>query len=42
MLSNDTKALNKHIVSFKAARRKRNTSSLLAVIFIPIFTYTVQ
>ena len=28
-------ALNKHIVSFGAAKRKRNTSSLLAVIFIP-------
>lgn len=41
MLSNDTKALNKHIVSSGAAKRKRNTRSTLAVIFIPIFTYTV-
>ena len=28
-------ALNKHIVSFGAAKCKRNTCSLLAVIFIP-------
>ena len=28
-------ALDKHIVSFGAAKRKRNTRSLLAVIFIP-------
>lgn len=34
---NDTKALNKHIVSFRAAIRKRNRRSLLAVIFVPIF-----
>nr|DAH15004.1 MAG TPA: hypothetical protein [Caudoviricetes sp.] len=32
-------ALSKHIVSFGAAKRKRNTCSLLAVIFILFFTY---
>ena len=36
-LPNDTKALSKHIVSFGAAKRKRNKCSLLAVIFVPIF-----
>lgn len=37
MLPNNTKALSKHIVSFGAAKCKRNTVSKLAVIFIPIF-----
>ena len=37
MLSNDTKALDKHIVSFSEQLRKRNTRSTLAVIFILIF-----
>lgn len=37
MLSNDTKALSKHIVSFSEQLRKRNTRSMLAVIFIHIF-----
>lgn len=32
-------ALNKHIVSFGAAKCKRNTRSPLAVIFILFFTY---
>ena len=37
MLSNDTKALSKHIVSFSEQLCKRNTRSTLAVIFILIF-----
>ena len=36
-LPNDTKALNKHIVSFSEQLCKRNTRSTLAVIFIPNF-----
>ena len=34
ILLNDTEALTKRIVSFGAAKCKRNTRSLLAVIFI--------
>lgn len=37
MLPNNTKAFSKHIVSFGAAKRKRNTRSTLAVIFIHFF-----
>nr|DAI71605.1 MAG TPA: hypothetical protein [Caudoviricetes sp.] len=40
MLPNNTKALSKHIVSFRKQLRKRNTRSSLAVIFVPIFSYT--
>ena len=36
-LPNDTKALNKHIVSFSEQLRKRNTRSTLAVIFMHNF-----
>ena len=35
ILLNDTEALTKRIVSFGASKCKRNTSSMLAVIFIP-------
>nr|DAY65884.1 MAG TPA: hypothetical protein [Caudoviricetes sp.] len=40
MLPNNTKALSKHIVLFRKQLRKRNTRSSLAVIFVPIFSYT--
>nr|DAY11413.1 MAG TPA: hypothetical protein [Caudoviricetes sp.] len=38
-ISEDIHQFNKNIVSSSGSLRKRNTRSMLAVIFVPIFTY---